>query len=71
MRHALIRARKERNETQAQVAKALGITRPYYTQIELGERDPSLDVALKLSEHFGLPVEQLLAKDREVERVAG
>lgn len=71
MRHALIRARKERNETQAQVAKALGITRPYYTQIELGERDPSLDVALKLGEHFGLPVEQLLAKDREVERVAG
>jgi len=35
--------------TQLQVSKIVGIKRPYYTMIETGVRNPSVDVAIKIA----------------------
>jgi putative transcriptional regulator len=39
--------------TQAQIAKAAGITQQMYSFIELGERRPSVDVAKKIAAVMG------------------
>lgn len=39
--------------TQEDVAKKVGITRPYYTLIEAGERQPSPYIAQKIAEIYG------------------
>lgn len=48
MRVNMINRRKELNLTQDEVAKKSGIARTTYTNIELGDKNPSLSVALKL-----------------------
>lgn len=47
------------NKKQKEVAKDIGITASYYGMIESGTRKPSLSVAIKLSQYFGVPVETL------------
>lgn len=48
MRIKMINRRKELNLTQEEVAKRSGIARTTYTNIELGTKNPSLAVALKI-----------------------
>lgn len=48
MRDKLKKVRLEQNLTQYQVAKMVGISRPSYTNIELGRKNPSLKIALKI-----------------------
>ena len=51
MRKWLIEIRKGR--TQAQIAKAVGISQQMYSAIELGERRPSIEVAKKIAAVLG------------------
>ncbi|NLX86613.1 MAG: helix-turn-helix transcriptional regulator [Clostridiales bacterium] len=51
MRKWLIDIRNGR--TQAQIAKAAGITQQMYSFIELGERRPSVEVAKKIAAVMG------------------
>lgn len=51
MRKWLIDIRNGR--TQAQIAKAAGITQQMYSFIELGERRPSVEVAKKIASVMG------------------
>lgn len=48
MRVKLVKLREKRGYTQATFSKAVGISRSHYSQIETGERDPSLKVGLKI-----------------------
>lgn len=48
MRYYLKKARKEAGLTQAEIAKKVGIARTSYTNIELGIKNPSFDVATKI-----------------------
>lgn len=48
MRTNMINRRKELNLTQEEVANKSGIARTTYTNIELGDKNPSLAVALKI-----------------------
>jgi transcriptional regulator with XRE-family HTH domain len=48
MRHWLIHHRRNRNLTQMLVAMQAGISRAYYTQLELAQRDPSVKIAKRL-----------------------
>lgn len=41
--------RQKRNLTQQQVAKRAGIERSFYTQIELGQRNPSVQTAQRIA----------------------
>ena len=52
--------RKRHNLTQEFLASKLGISRPTYVQIELGERDLTITEAKKLSEIFNIQFEDFL-----------
>lgn len=48
MRVKLVKLREGRGYTQATFSKAVGISRSHYSQIETGEKEPSLKVGLKI-----------------------
>ena len=48
MRTKLVSVRKKAGYTQAALADAVGISRNHYTQIETGDKNPSLPVAVKI-----------------------
>lgn len=50
------RLRRERGWTQAYVAENLGITAPFLTMVESGQRGMSLELIESLGELFGVPV---------------
>lgn len=50
MRIKLKQLRESQGFTQKQVAEVIGLARNSYTQIETGEKTPSLPVALKIKE---------------------
>jgi putative transcriptional regulator len=58
-RDNLRRARVRAGLTQAQVAALAGLSRPMYVNIELGRRNPSLDVAIRIAHVLGESVEAL------------
>ncbi|WP_257299550.1 helix-turn-helix transcriptional regulator [Haloarchaeobius sp. FL176] len=51
--------REERGLTQGELAAAVDVTRQSINAIERGRYDPSLELALKLADEFGCPVEAL------------
>ena len=53
-RNDIIRNRKERGKTQAEVAKACGMSRQYYSFIESGKRNISMKAAKKIAAFFGV-----------------
>jgi putative transcriptional regulator len=46
----MIKRRKKLGLTQKEVAKRVSIARTTYTNIELGDKNPSLQVALRIKE---------------------
>lgn len=48
MRVKLVKLREGRGYTQATFSKTVGISRSHYSQIETGEKEPSLKVGLKI-----------------------
>ncbi|WP_445506734.1 helix-turn-helix transcriptional regulator [Niallia sp. 03190] len=55
----LIKVRKKRKLTQKQVAEYLNIHTSTYANIERGDRNPSLEIALLLSDFFGVDIRLL------------
>jgi putative transcriptional regulator len=45
--------------TQQQLAERIGVTRQTVNAIELGKYSPSLEVAYRIAEVFGVPLEQV------------
>jgi putative transcriptional regulator len=45
--------------TQQALAEKIGVTRQTVNAIELGKYSPSLDVAFRIAEVFGVPVDQV------------
>lgn len=58
MREYLVDLRTKQNESQQDVANALGISRQYYAMIEAGERQKKMDITLvaAIANHFGVSV---------------
>ena len=54
--------RKEKNETQKQVAEAIGINERHYQFFEYGKHLPSLENAWKLADHFGVSIDYLVGR---------
>ncbi|NLY11817.1 MAG: helix-turn-helix transcriptional regulator [Firmicutes bacterium] len=65
MRHQLFKARMRSKLTQAEVAKAVGISRSHYTLIENGKRNPSLEVALRIANKVNCDVRHMFGEDKE------
>ncbi len=59
MENTLRELRRERNLTQEELARALGVTRQTIIAIENNKYDPSLRLALKISHFFKRPVEDI------------
>lgn len=67
MRNRLKVLRAERNWTQDDLAKQVGVSRQAINAIETGKYDPSLPLALKLARLFSQPVEALFFLDAPAE----
>ena len=52
--------RKERKETQVQVAEAIGITDRQYQRFEAGEQKPGFDNLWAMADPFGASVDYLM-----------
>jgi putative transcriptional regulator len=59
MKNRLKIERAIKNITQDELAKTIGVTRQAINSIELGKYIPSTVLALKLSEFFGKPVNEI------------
>jgi putative transcriptional regulator len=54
------RLRFDRKEmTQQELADKIGVTRQTVNAIELGKYSPSLEIAFRISEVFGVPLDQV------------
>lgn len=58
-RIAVLRA--ERDISRKELAAAVGVNFQTIGYLERGEYSPSVDLALKISQHFGLPLEMVFA----------
>jgi transcriptional regulator with XRE-family HTH domain len=56
----IARHREERGLSQSALAREVGISRPYLTQIETGKRTASDETAKRLLEALGIPIDQVL-----------
>jgi putative transcriptional regulator len=54
--------RAERGLSRQELADALGVNYQTIGYLERGEYNPSLDLALRLAEHFELPVEAVFSR---------
>ncbi|MBN1160245.1 MAG: helix-turn-helix transcriptional regulator [Candidatus Diapherotrites archaeon] len=59
MNNRIKELRKQHGLTQDDLALALHVTRQTVVAIEKGKFNPSLELALKLSRLFSLPIEEL------------
>jgi len=59
-RLAVLRA--ERGMSRQELADALGVNYQTIGYLERGEYNPSLDLALRAAEYFGLPVEAIFSR---------
>lgn len=57
MRDALIEARGKK--TQMNASLEIGISQKYLSKLELGQRTPSLKIAIKIASHYKRSVEDL------------
>ncbi len=54
--------RAERGLSRQELADALGVNYQTIGYLERGEYNPSLDLALRAAEYFGLPVEAIFSR---------
>ena len=54
--------RKEKKETQAQVAEAVGITDRQYQRFETGKQKPGFENFCALADHFGVSLDYLAGR---------
>ena len=63
MKNRIRTLRADRGWTQADLAERLEVSRNSVNAIENGKYDPSLPLAFKISNLFGLPIEKIFQKD--------
>ena len=60
--------RAERDWSQAELAERLGVSRQTVNAVETGKYDPSLPLAFKLAQLFGLCIEDVFQPDASAEK---
>ena len=63
MRNRLKILRAERDWSQQDLAERLAVSRQSVNAIETGKYDPSLPLAFRIADLFGLPIEAIFLKD--------
>lgn len=59
MKNRLKVLRAERNWTQEELGKRVGVSRQAINALETEKHDPSLDLAYRISTEFGVTVEEI------------
>lgn len=59
MKNRIEEIRKERGVNQAELAKALGVSRQTISSLENGRYNPSIELAYRLSKYFGMTIEEV------------
>lgn len=54
--------RRDRKITQKELAKAVGVSTSTVGMYEQGRRTPPLDVLIRLSDFFSLPIDELISR---------
>lgn len=65
VRNHVRRHRRQLDVTQQELADRVGVTRQTILSVERGRYNPSVGLALRLAEVFGVSVEELFELDRE------
>ncbi len=63
MKNRLRELRGERDWSQKELAKRLGVSRQSVNAIETGKYDPSLPLAFRIADVFDLPIEEVFLRD--------
>lgn len=63
MKNRLKVLRAERNWSQQDLAERLGVSRQSVNAIETGRYDPSLPLAFKIADTFGLAIEEIFSRN--------
>ena len=63
MRNRLKVLRAERDWSQGDLAERLQVSRQSVNAIETGKYNPSLPLAFRIADLFGLPIEEIFLKD--------
>ncbi len=63
MKNRLKVLRAERDWSQQDLADALGVSRQSVNAIETGKYDPSLPLAFRIADLFGLKIEAIFLRD--------
>lgn len=59
MRNRILELRRERGQSQAALAEALGVSRQTVISLEKGRYDPSLPLAFRIAREFGVTIEDV------------
>lgn len=65
MKNKLKVLRAERDWSQADLAEKLDVSRQTVNAIETGKYDPSLPLAFKIAELFGMKIEEIFIPEKE------
>lgn len=63
MKNKISQIRKEKKITQASLAKALKISRPYLSELENGKYNPSGTLMFKVARYFDMKAEDIFFDD--------
>jgi putative transcriptional regulator len=63
MKNRLRVLRAEREWSQQQLAEALDVSRQSVNAIETGKYDPSLPLAFRIADVFGMAIEEIFLRD--------
>lgn len=63
MNNRLRELRAERNWSQQDLADRLAVSRQSVNAIETGKYDPSLPLAFRIADLFGLPIERIFLRE--------
>ena len=63
VRNRLKVLRAERDWSQGDLAERLEVSRQSVNAIETGKYDPSLPLAFRIADLFGLPIEEIFLRD--------
>jgi putative transcriptional regulator len=59
-RKYLLDKRKEKKLSTKEIALILGVSPTHYNDIENGKRNPSIELSLKISDFFAVPLAKIL-----------
>ena len=63
MKNRLKVLRAERDWSQGDLAERLGVSRQSVNALETGKYDPSLPLAFRIADLFGLTIEEIFTRD--------